>query len=112
MSKCLNSGVMQGTNCGFLDHADKVGDVGKACGYFGVARANFYRWRAAYREQGLAGLENRLTAPQNPANRTLWQLQRRFSTSVKLTIWGRSVSSGIWLDTMRSLSQMQLFIAF
>jgi transposase len=45
-------------------------NVGKACRYFGVGRASFYRWRAAYRQHGLAGLENRKTAPKNPANRT------------------------------------------
>lgn len=53
-----------------LQHADKIGDVGKACRYFGVGRASFYRWRTAYRQNGLAGLENRKTAPKNPANRT------------------------------------------
>jgi hypothetical protein len=25
-----------------LQHADKIGDVGKACRYFGVGRARFY----------------------------------------------------------------------
>ena len=53
-----------------LQHADKIGDVGKACQYFGVGRASFYRWRTAYRQHGPAGLENRKTAPKNPANRT------------------------------------------
>ena len=53
-----------------LQHADKIGDVGKACRYFGVGRASFYRWRTAYRQHDLAGLENRKTAPKNPANRT------------------------------------------
>jgi transposase-like protein len=53
-----------------LQHADNIGDVGKACRYFGVGRASFYRWRTAYRQHGLAGLENRKTAPKNPANRT------------------------------------------
>jgi transposase len=53
-----------------LQHADKIGDVGKAYRYFGVGRASFYRWRTAYRQHGLAGLENRKTAPKNPANRT------------------------------------------
>ncbi|NGO56084.1 transposase [Mesorhizobium camelthorni] len=42
----------------------------KACRYFGVGRASFYRWRTAYRQRGVAGLENRKTAPKNPANRT------------------------------------------
>jgi transposase-like protein len=53
-----------------LQHADRIGDIGKACRYFGVGRASFYRWRTAYRQYGLAGLENRKTAPKNPANRT------------------------------------------
>ena len=53
-----------------LRHADQIGNVGKACRYFGVGRASFYRWRTAYRQRGKAGLENRKTAPKNPANRT------------------------------------------
>jgi transposase InsO family protein len=53
-----------------LRHADQIGDVGKACRYFGVGRASFCRWRTAYRQRGVAGLENRKTAPKNPANRT------------------------------------------
>jgi transposase-like protein len=42
-----------------LKHAEAIGDVGKACRYFGVGRASFYRWREAYRQRGLSGLENR-----------------------------------------------------
>lgn len=53
-----------------LRHADRIGDVGKACRYFGVGRASFYRWRTAYRKHGIAVLENRKTTPKNPANRT------------------------------------------
>jgi transposase InsO family protein len=53
-----------------LRHASQIGDVGKACRYFGVGRASFYRWRTAYRRHGVAGLENRKSAPKNPANRT------------------------------------------
>ena len=53
-----------------LRHAEKVGDVCKACRYFGVSRASFYRWKAAHRQQGDTGLANRKTIPKNPANRT------------------------------------------
>lgn len=72
-----------------LNHADQIGDVGKACRYFGVGRASFYRWRTAYRQQGAVGFENRKTASKNPANRTApeiveevllaasWRLQRK-----------------------------------
>ena len=33
-------------------------------------RASFYRWRAAYQQHGVSGLENRKTIPKNRANRT------------------------------------------
>lgn len=68
--RCTNSGEMRTHKLRVLQHADKIGDVDKTCRYFGVGRASFYRWRAAYRQNGLAGLENRKTAPKNPANRT------------------------------------------
>ena len=41
-----------------LKHAEAVDDVGKACRYFGVGRASFYRWRAAFQQHGVAGLES------------------------------------------------------
>ena len=31
-----------------LKHADKIGNVGKVCRYFGVGLVSFYRWRTAY----------------------------------------------------------------
>jgi transposase-like protein len=53
-----------------LKHSEAISDFGRACRYFGVGRASFYRWRDAYRLKGIAGLENRKTVPKNPANRT------------------------------------------
>jgi hypothetical protein len=53
-----------------LKLADKIGDVGKACRYFWRRSGSFYRWRTGYRQHGVAALENRKTAPKNPANRT------------------------------------------
>ncbi len=38
-----------------LTHAAQISDVSKACRYFGVARASFYRWKAAYGRHGEAG---------------------------------------------------------
>ena len=38
-----------------LRHADQIGDVGKACRYFGVGRASFYRWRTAYQAARCGG---------------------------------------------------------
>jgi len=53
-----------------LRHAEQIGDISKACRYFGIGRASFYRWRAAFQRQGEAGLVKRKPAPKNPANRT------------------------------------------
>ena len=53
-----------------LRHATQINDVSKACRYFGVARASFYRWKSAYERHGDAGLVNRKTAPKNLANQT------------------------------------------
>jgi len=54
-----------------LEHAEKVGDVSKTCRYFGIARASFYRWRAAYQKRGEGGLINGKPIPKWHANRTL-----------------------------------------
>ena len=51
-----------------LRFADACGDVVKTCRYFGIGRASFYRWKSAYERRGEAGLENRSSAPLNPAN--------------------------------------------
>ena len=53
-----------------LRHAEKIGNVRKACRYFGVGRSSFYRWRDAYRKSGEAGLKNAKSIPKNPANQT------------------------------------------
>lgn len=42
-----------------LKHAEAAGDVGKACRYFGVGHASFYRWRAVFQQHGVADLEKR-----------------------------------------------------
>jgi transposase-like protein len=46
-----------------LEHADRHGDVSKACRYFGIGRASFYRWRKAYSENGKSGLANGRSVP-------------------------------------------------
>jgi transposase len=35
-----------------LEHADASSNVRKTCRYFGIGRASFYRWQAAYRRLG------------------------------------------------------------
>jgi len=44
--------------------------VAKACRYFGIARAGFYRWKELYKKEGEAGLINKKPIPKNPTNRT------------------------------------------
>ena len=34
-----------------LRYAEEIGHVAKACRYFGIGRASFYRWRKAYAEK-------------------------------------------------------------
>ncbi len=53
-----------------LQHAERIGNVRKACRYFGVGRSSFYRWRDAYLKDGEAGLKNAKSVPKNPANQT------------------------------------------
>ncbi|MBU2934629.1 MULTISPECIES: integrase core domain-containing protein [Pacificibacter] len=53
-----------------LQHAEKIGNVRKACRYFGIGRSSFYRWRDAYQKHGEAGLKNAKSIPKNPANQT------------------------------------------
>ena len=53
-----------------LRHAEVSGHVARTCRYFGIGRASFYRWQAAYRARGEAGLVNGKPIPRNPANQT------------------------------------------
>jgi transposase len=46
------------------------GDVSRACRYFGIGRASFYRWKTAFQKQDEAGLANKKPIPKNPANQT------------------------------------------
>jgi len=53
-----------------LEHADKIGSVALTCRYFGVGRSSFYRWRDAYRRNGVEGLVNARPIARNHPNRT------------------------------------------
>jgi transposase len=53
-----------------LRHAEKTGHVARTCRYFGVGRSSVYRWKAAYKQRGEAGLINEKPIPKNPANQT------------------------------------------
>ena len=53
-----------------LRYADEIDHVAKACRYFGIGRASFYRWRAAYQKHGENGLINRPSIPKQHYNQT------------------------------------------
>ena len=38
-----------------LRYTDEIGHVAKACRFFGIGRASFYRWRNAYQKHGEKG---------------------------------------------------------
>ena len=42
-----------------LEHAARTGNIRQTCRYFGIPRSLFYLWRAAYQQQGEAGLVNK-----------------------------------------------------
>lgn len=39
-----------------MGYAEEIGQVVKACRYFGIGRSSFYRWMEDYAERGEAGL--------------------------------------------------------
>ncbi len=51
-------------------HTETIGSVAKTCGYIGIGRASFYRWKTAYRERGVAGLVNGRSVPHRHPNKT------------------------------------------
>ncbi len=53
-----------------LEYAERIGNINKACRYFGVARSSFYVWRDRYRELGDEGLKSRRCCPHNHPNKT------------------------------------------
>ena len=36
-----------------LEYAERIGNINKACRYFGVSRSSFYEWRGRYRSAAM-----------------------------------------------------------
>jgi transposase-like protein len=53
-----------------IEYAERIGNINKACRYFGIARSSFYVWRDRYREFGDEGLKSRRCCPHNHPNKT------------------------------------------
>jgi len=41
-----------------LKYAEEIGNVCKACRYFGISTSSFYHWKRKYKELGERGLIN------------------------------------------------------
>ena len=51
-------------------YAEEIGNVSKACRYFGISRETFYKWKRSYAARGDDGLINSKPCPENPKLRT------------------------------------------
>ena len=56
MDRQAQRDIRRKLNC--LQFAQECGSVVLTCRKFGVAKSSFYRWKALYKENGEAGLEN------------------------------------------------------
>ena len=41
-----------------IEYAEQLGNISKACRYFGISRESYYRWKKALAEKGEKGLAN------------------------------------------------------
>jgi hypothetical protein len=53
-----------------LQYAADIGNIAKACRYFGISRETSYVWQRALAAHGEAGLVNKKPCPENPTLRT------------------------------------------
>ena len=51
-------------------YAKEIGNITKACRYFGISRETYYKWKRAYEKSGDEGLINKKPCPENPKLRT------------------------------------------
>lgn len=49
-----------------LSYGKEIGNVSKACRYFGVSRETYYQWKRACEQKGEKALINSKPCPQNP----------------------------------------------
>ncbi len=58
-------------------YAEEVGNIAKACRYFGISRETFYDWKKRQALQGDAGLVNSKPCPQNPKLRVPQHIEEK-----------------------------------
>ena len=55
---------------GVLEHAERIGEIRRACGYYDLSRSVFYLWKKVYETDGNEGLVNKKPCPVNFKLRT------------------------------------------
>ena len=80
-SFCQNEGISRRRSCitkaqrdirrklRILTYAKEIGNISKACRYFGISWQGFYKWEKAYAVHGEKGLINSKPCPENPCLR-------------------------------------------
>jgi transposase-like protein len=64
-------------NFAFLNYAQEIGNVSKACRYFGISREAYYQWKRAYERHGEEALVNSKPCPENPKLRTPPEIEKK-----------------------------------
>jgi transposase InsO family protein len=60
-----------------LNYAQEIGNVSKACRYFGISRECFYLWKRSYERNGEKALINSKPCPENPKLRTPPEIEEK-----------------------------------
>ncbi len=60
-----------------LTYAKGIGNISKACRYFGISRQGFYKWEKAYAAYGEKGLINSKPCPENPSLRIPREIEEK-----------------------------------
>jgi transposase InsO family protein len=60
-----------------LNYAKDIGNISKACRYFGISRETFYLWKRAYERFGEKALINSKPCPENPKLRTPPEIEEK-----------------------------------
>ena len=85
-----------------LEHARQTGQVSRTCRYFGIGRANFYRWKRAFDRNGEDGLANAKPIPKTSpeVEDKVLHLRRTYHSAL-------SASCGIWRAITRLECRMR-----
>ena len=60
-----------------IKHAEEIGNVSKACRYFGISRSTYYVWKQRCAQLGEVGLINSKPCPENPTLRVAIEVEEK-----------------------------------